>query len=901
MFSFRPDGRAGRCLATLLAVALICTQMQAAVADAMRDSARLGQEAARQSASAFPLPTVNPGGDTLTVFPETAGALEIPLTELFPGTAAGDASALAGLYGDDGAALAAGLAAQTTLRAESSFTGEAYRTLVRGSRRSHPDLTNDPVWGSTEAVFGNFELFATSFAECATTTTVRESAFEARRPDYRTCVRGPNPPPDCTATRHLAVSRVDATVSVGTDGRDVNTWRVDLKSGTGQAIAPSDGNTFVQQVPTLDYAALCASGTVYRSRLVKTVDWPEAPVPGAYDGSYTATVLQPPTCANGLVGVLRLDDDGGRDYFKYAARFFWTFERVDTDSWPWSNAHCPELLNAVTDGLCPSSKVSCTQDPGQFDADRGEKCFVRNGVQVCASQLQPPPLAGLPRTCTEATVETDCDLAGYGAACWTDLQGVPHCPDETAGSEQGCRTLEAQGCAFIRSECVDGTAGAVTGTCYLTRDLYDCGSTATIPTLEASSKQECSGPVRCLGEDCVTVDRTRSRDFVRAVAALNAAQQAAMDAQCESANGAEGGHGDVRTCSVFKGKAQSCKRVGGALTFVDCCNAPTSIGLGQYIDLLTHVSQLDNAIVRLDAGNVLRAGYETLREPVATAWSEVTKPFVDVYSDIAADVFGSTSEIAKEGLVDGMKTLLMKQVATWVGDTFGAAAGNLLFSAAGSGAQAFDSTGALSAEASSGGVQLGGGGAIIGTALNVVMIAYTVYVIINLIIQMVWQCEQSEYELAAKKELRTCTYLGSYCASKALGSCWEDRESYCCFASPLARILQEQIRPQLGLGFGSAKAPACEGIPIDRLAQVDWNRVNLDEWIAILQETGHLPDAANAAEKLNLDRLTGRGSRLNVDGRRKNTLERNIERLRPLDVPELRRLGEEQGWAVGAP
>jgi conjugal transfer mating pair stabilization protein TraN len=154
---------------------------------------------------------------------------------------------------------------------------------------------------------------------------------------------------------------------------------------------------------------------------------------------------------------------------------------------------------------------------------------------------------------------------------------------------------------------------------------------------------------------------------------------------------------------------------------------------------------------------------------------------------------------------------------------------------AGSGAQAFDASGALTSQASSGGVQLGGGGAILGTALNVIMVAYAVYMIFNLIVQMVWQCQAEEYELAAKKELKTCSYLGSYCQSQGLGGCWEDRESYCCFASPLARILQEQIRPQLGWTFGTAKQPDCRGIPIDRLAGVDWNRVNLDEWLGLLQ------------------------------------------------------------------
>jgi conjugal transfer mating pair stabilization protein TraN len=239
----------------------------------------------------------------------------------------------------------------------------------------------------------------------------------------------------------------------------------------------------------------------------------------------------------------------------------------------------------------------------------------------------------------------------------------------------------------------------------------------------------------------------------------------------------------------------------------------------------------------------------------------------------------------------------MEQVATWVGETFGATAGNLLFSSGG--AAAFSESGSLNSGVTGSTLELGGGGAMIGSMLNVIMIAYAVYQILVMIVQLIWQCEQKEYELAAKKSLKACAYLGSYCATKVLGMCVEERESYCCFSSPLARILQEQIRPQLGMNFGDLKHPSCNGIPIGQLARVDWNKVNLDEWIAILQSTNHLPTAANAGQKLNLDQLTGQGSRFNVDGSRLNTLERNSQRLDQLDVPTIRSQGESQGWSLG--
>jgi hypothetical protein len=55
----------------------------------------------------------------------------------------------------------------------------------------------------------------------------------------------------------------------------------------------------------------------------------------------------------------------------------------------------------------------------------------------------------------------------------------------------------------------------------------------------------------------------------------------------------------------------------------------------------------------------------------------------------------------------------------------------------------------------------------------------------------------------------------------------------------------------------------------------------------------------NALEKLNLDKLAGQGSHFNIDGSRMNTLDRNAQRLAPLDVTGIRRQSESEGWRRG--
>jgi len=169
--------------------------------------------------------------------------------------------------------------------------------------------------------------------------------------------------------------------------------------------------------------------------------------------------------------------------------------------------------------------------------------------------------------------------------------------------------------------------------------------------------------------------------------------------------------------------------------------------------------------------------------------------------------------------------------------------------------------------------------------LSGIMAAYTAYVVAMMIIQIVWKCEEEEFELNAKRALNSCHQVGSYCKTKVLGACIEKRQIYCCFSSPLSKIIQQQIRPQLGLSWGSAKTPQCDGIPLNRLAEVDWEQVNLDEWLGLLQANGKFPESS----AIDLDSLTGAGSIFNTDGTRLNAVERTHKRLDGVDLERIRR------------
>jgi hypothetical protein len=50
---------------------------------------------------------------------------------------------------------------------------------------------------------------------------------------------------------------------------------------------------------------------------------------------------------------------------------------------------------------------------------------------------------------------------------------------------------------------------------------------------------------------------------------------------------------------------------------------------------------------------------------------------------------------------------------------------------------------------------------LIGTVLSVVMWAYTIYQVVMILIKLIWTCEQDEFELGAKRELKACTRVGA--------------------------------------------------------------------------------------------------------------------------------------------
>ncbi|EKO3920692.1 conjugal transfer mating pair stabilization protein TraN [Vibrio metschnikovii] len=815
------------------------------------------------------------GGSQINVndlFPGTSGTNNKPDSYYFPDANKPDVGGLQGIYDSGDNMDSVGNSAKGSLwgdanSANPSISGAAYKVLLDASNRSRPDFSNDPILNLSKKTYEDMDLIAEGFGDCSAETTISQGTINTHVPEYERCQRVIKPTGDCDIIHSVGVSSTVENVYVASQGRTWFTVQFDLKNGSWKAVSPSDGERKVAQIPTVDYNAMCSGAVNFKTDLIGSWDWPEHGIPGKIDSTVIYRVNQYPTCDNGLVGVVQIQDTTASDDLDWVlgGRFSFRFTKQEEDKWiPQS---CIDDAKKLQDGFC-SGSIDVVEG-ARNDVD----CIVVNGATICPgdsfyNSLKPSPLPGIPKLAQKVRLsKLQCDFNVGQMECWTDPQGVEHCPNNDGSNLNSCSALESNPqCGFISSECVDGAAGS-SGQCYVFKDTYDCGTDVDVPTLEKNTEFQCGGPIRCMGDDCLDITKSQSADFARATALLNAAQFLTQDMSCTDSATEEGGDGNVdQGCTVFGGEAGECKIAVGGVS--DCCEKPTNISLADYLNLIMAVPKLDGAVMGLTDGNALKGAYQVLREPALQGWTEVTKPFTSYIENVsgAVDSFFQPVEQFVDQLIDQLK----EQVKEVMMD---------VMKSAGQDAATEQAAAAASEQAAEAMMESAA------TWLSTAMTIYTVYVVAMVMIQMIYACEEEEFTMNAKRALKNCTYVGSYCKSKVLGACIEEREAYCCFNSPLSRIIQEQIRPQLGESFGSPKEPQCGGIPLEKVAEIDWSKINLDEWLGILQQNGKFPDPSS----INLDSLTGSGNDFNIDGTRKNSQERALERLQGIDVDAKRR------------
>ncbi len=97
-------------------------------------------------------------------------------------------------------------------------------------------------------------------------------------------------------------------------------------------------------------------------------------------------------------------------------------------------------------------------------------------------------------------------------------------------------------------------------------------------------------------------------------------------------------------------------------------------------------------------------------------------------------------------------------------------------------------------------------------------------------------CSASERELAEERNAGNTHYLGKYCSRRVFGVCIRRSRAWCVFGSKLGRILHQQARPQLGIGWGS-----CRGFSVAEVERIDFARLDLSEFTQDLMDGSREP------------------------------------------------------------
>jgi conjugal transfer mating pair stabilization protein TraN len=99
------------------------------------------------------------------------------------------------------------------------------------------------------------------------------------------------------------------------------------------------------------------------------------------------------------------------------------------------------------------------------------------------------------------------------------------------------------------------------------------------------------------------------------------------------------------------------------------------------------------------------------------------------------------------------------------------------------------------------------------------------------------------------KGKRLCRQIGTYCKKKFLGVCLVKMTTYCCFGTKLSRLIQEQGRGQLGISWGTAENPQCQGLTVEQLSRIDFSTVDLSEIFEDMMANFKQPDVSKIQEQ----------------------------------------------------
>jgi len=480
----------------------------------------------------------------------------------------------------------------------------------------------------------------------------------------------------------------------------------------------------------------------------------------------------------------------------------------------------------------------------------------------------------------EKTCVTNYETGEVECFTWEELK------DKFANRDQekSCRLLENKSnCEVVEQTCLEGAMDD-DGICRIYNREYECTSSIGGSSTAITETSTCESLVPCAGGDCDNTNNETNDDFNEAVGVASLLENINADNQCNAGDG-------VSSCEVFPGHFGTCdKPTSGsiadaiALAGPNCCEDPNRVGVATYVKAVYQARQFETVQnMETYAVEAAKGAYDKIT--TTDTYKTITKPITSAWESIGGNSSGATGGASagagKNFFEDGMNAM-GEAMMDWMADNLPQDIAKSLFvhetskNAAGDVVTTFGDPPEWSETMVDAGNFMQG-----------VMTAYSYYTWIKMAIDIAFQCEEEETEVAGQIGQKACVYVGegSCKVSIPLGGCERRTYNYCCFNSIFARIVMEQAAEQLGRPLGEGEA--CRGLNYSELQALDWGQIDLEsEWIPLMYESGLLP------EEMTEDALTGDGRTMNK-GARANVSIRTLERLGDVDDEVIQKMKDE--------
>lgn len=533
-----------------------------------------------------------------------------------------------------------------------------------------------------------------------------------------------------------------------------------------------------------------------------------------------------------------------------------------------------------------SGKIQCTLPPA-------EDCNQLGPIKVCrgdrwSSQLTAKVYANEPLCGRVQAQMNRVEWRDRGQDYYLDQDGTTNAPLCTAFKSDP---------TYVKAEssCIESTKDENTGRCLVYSDVYEGGYSTTEADATAPGCVTTQEPA-CLDGTCIPEEGESNQDFIKIATVLQMVESAAQDIkECES--------GD---CRFFKGTAYYCHDMKNYVP-TSCCSKGTTAPT-DFIAYMQAGREIWAGFQRAGGMELLKSAgldfagsWDYMKNVGYEVWEAVSRPVISALDsmgwsaagNVATDAgYAAAEEAGTAFSIDGLKQYALDQTSRFLEKYYPDMASKLFEQTATDGAQAVLSEAA------------GQYVAMLGQMASFVMAAYMYYQLAMMAYDLYSNCDGDWYgmnmvELRTKRDkMRVCTYVQRKDKDDSFGNTEDSDTLYCCFSSPLARIVQVEARAadNLNIPFGVVGAPNCEGLTLDQMKEVDWSKVDFTEWTGILEEIGVIPtDEAGATAMTNKDLVTRNPDDPDVYNPPTST-ERSDKLLGGIDWEALRDNHQDMGW-----